>query len=322
VRKLLKELFYIPKYGKVSDKAMLTRVVTTVLIMVCCLAAMGISAYAYFSFNVSSDANVIQAARFEAEVLIQYEDGENGTVDLLPNDQRIYLLQPGISYTVTLKLSSSSTARTGYVVITDALGHTRYHSQQLGEDASAPEGRRETVRFTVSVTKNAELTFLSHWGTSSLYQPHADQGNIDDKYLADGESVVLEFEQQPPMMSAKPSVTEPTEGTTEPTEESKPVQPTYQLNYTDITANVGWVTTLQLLDTSTGTPLEGLDWHVSEPEYISIEIQSDGVKVTGTAGTVGVEGVGYGCVWCEYQGETYTCVFRIKNPNNTATEEP
>ena len=51
MKKLYNEFFYVPKYGKVKEKVMLMRTALTVVIMVVCLFAMSLTAYAYFSHN-------------------------------------------------------------------------------------------------------------------------------------------------------------------------------------------------------------------------------------------------------------------------------
>ena len=43
-RKLYKDFFYVPKYGKVREKVMIVQVAMSVSIIVMCLAAMSLSA--------------------------------------------------------------------------------------------------------------------------------------------------------------------------------------------------------------------------------------------------------------------------------------
>jgi hypothetical protein len=86
----------------------------------------------------------------------------------------------------------------------------------------------------------------------------------------------------------------------------------YELKYTDVTIKVGERLTIQLLDKETGAPISGLSWYTSMEGYISLETTGTGVRVTGTAVTVGVKGVAYVRVMCDYEGETYTCIVRVK----------
>jgi len=77
VRKLYNEFFYIPKHGKVREKVMLARMASMIAIVIMCLAAMSITAYAYFSYNITSGSNIIKAANFEANVSITITDSNN-----------------------------------------------------------------------------------------------------------------------------------------------------------------------------------------------------------------------------------------------------
>ena len=74
MRKLYNEYFHIPKEGKIGDKVMLVRVAVTAVCMVFYLAVMGITAYAYFSYNVTSSFNSIQTGKFDATVSIMESD--------------------------------------------------------------------------------------------------------------------------------------------------------------------------------------------------------------------------------------------------------
>lgn len=81
MRKFYRDFFYIPKYGKVQEKVMLTRVTMTVAIVIMCLAAMGFTAYAYFSCDVTSGFNTIQAANFASKI-VQITDKNGQTVEV------------------------------------------------------------------------------------------------------------------------------------------------------------------------------------------------------------------------------------------------
>ena len=71
---------------------------------------------------------------------------------------------------------------------------------------------------------------------------------------------------------------------------------------------------VQLLDRETGAPVSGLVWYQSMPEdnYIELLDKGTGVRVTGNEVTVGVPGVAYVRVMCDYEGVTYTCIIRVK----------
>ena len=81
MRELYNEFFYIPKHGKIREKVMLTRIVSTIAIVIMCLAAMSITAYAYFSYNITSGSNTIKAASFYTDVTVQITDADGNAVE-------------------------------------------------------------------------------------------------------------------------------------------------------------------------------------------------------------------------------------------------
>lgn len=161
MRKLYDEFFYIPKYGKIREKVMLTRMAMTIVIMVVCLAAMGITAYAYFSYNVTSGPNTIKAANFEAKVSITSEnpiavtkDGEVQTANLNAGN-----------YTIELS-KGNSTSDKGFCVIT--IGEKKYYTDQIGVDAEK-NLTDAVVKFDLQLSAPAKMKVCSHWGTSVYY---------------------------------------------------------------------------------------------------------------------------------------------------------
>lgn len=168
------ELFYIPKHAKISDKAMLIRAAVTVVIMVVCLAAMSITAYAYFSCSVTSGSNIIKSANFDATISAVDENNVPLEVTADGNIRKI-TLEPG-TYTVTVSKTDSSTAQTGFCIVT--IGSTEYHTQQLG-----------SVSFTITVATETEVSFLCHWGTSSCYG--YDNLDSNPNYITSDKSIDL-----------------------------------------------------------------------------------------------------------------------------------
>ena len=89
-----------------------------------------------------------------------------------------------------------------------------------------------------------------------------------------------------------------------------------EIDYTkgDVTIYVGGSIMVQLYDRETGAPVTGLTWYQSMPNdpYISLQDKGTGVRVTGNEVTVGVPGVAYVRVMCDYEGTTYTCIIRVR----------
>ena len=217
MRKLYNEFFYIPKHGKVREKVMLTRVAMTVMIMVMCLAAMSITAYAYFSYNITSGSNIIKSASFYTDVTVQItaEDGTAGdTITTNTSDHKSHSaeLSANKTYTITVKHNDRSTAQTGFVIVTAEGCETRYHTQQLGRDGN---GNTYTITFKLTPGANTIVTFRSHWGTSTYYGYAGDSDNNIEKYILDGEDIELVIS------GSKPNkVSSQSEDTTDKSEES------------------------------------------------------------------------------------------------------
>ena len=186
------EYFRIPKEGdgKITDKVMLVKVAQIVVTMIVCLIAMSLSAYAYFSHNVTSGVNIIQSADFGLNVSVK--DSTNTEVPI--GEDGLYVLGNG-EYTVTLE--KKGTASTGFGVIEVTVGGntTKYHTQQLGvggvPDSTAVPA---TLEFKLNLSalpadETATIKITPHWGTSIYYQPE----NISDRplYISNNETVIV-----------------------------------------------------------------------------------------------------------------------------------
>lgn len=185
MRKLYKEFFYISNTDKIRDKVMLARVGVTVVIMVICLFAMSITAYAYFTANdIVLPDNYIKSAKYELDIVVN--DGENDVI--LTNNQ--FVAAAGKTYTVTLTyVEEDFSAKTGFGVIT--VGDRVYHTQQIGDDVNATNGKRSSITFNVLATGtgNISVNLSAHWGTSSRYVEGEGEGLIGDGSTIDLELV-------------------------------------------------------------------------------------------------------------------------------------
>ena len=173
MRKLYNELFYIPKHAKVSEKNMLARITLSITVVVACLIAMSISAYAYFSCSVTSASNVIKSANFDATVSVVNEVGAEIPLDTENGLQKAILAEG--TYTVKLSKTDTSTAQTGFCIVT--INGIDYHTQQLG-----------SVEFILKVPDATELTLNCHWGTSSYYG--YDNADTNPNYITDSNGLI------------------------------------------------------------------------------------------------------------------------------------
>lgn len=196
MRKLFREFFYVPKYGKVREKVMLTQVAVSIVIIVMCLAAMSLSAYAFFSYNVTSGSNIIGAANFETNIAIQITDNNGTAININPitsnyQTHKAEGLEPGKYYTVTITPTEKSTATTGFVVVTADGCKDIYHTQQLGVDKNVAGGKTDSVSFKLMLTDETDVIFLAHWGTSFYYDIYKDKGDSEEFYITQDEEIKM-----------------------------------------------------------------------------------------------------------------------------------
>lgn len=190
MRNLYNEFFYIPKHGKIREKVMLIRVAMTVTVMLLCLILMSVSAYAYFTCDVVSGSNIIKSAHFDVAVTVKDSGGNDVPVLAIGKGRRTVNLSNG-TYTVTLK--NVGDADTGFCVLSVDPGDiTTYHTQQIGVDVHSKTNGQDSITFTIEVSQQTKVTFLSHWGTSTYYGYRCDTPQVDyPEYICDKEKVLI-----------------------------------------------------------------------------------------------------------------------------------
>ncbi len=251
MRKRYNDFFYIPKHGKIREKVILTRIVTTITIVIMCLAAMSFTAYAYFSYNITSACNVIKAATFETNVNIQITDENGEAVEAITSNYKSHVatLKANTTYFVSLKPTDKSTAKTGFVIVTADGCNKSYHTQQLGVDG---DKTRQKITFTLVLGADTKVTFLAHWGTSSYYGYNSDS----DQYIKQGETVqipvngVVASDVQENNTKEPTTLEETTPSTTETTKPPETTTPEASAEPAETTASIE----IQPEEETTGVP--------------------------------------------------------------------
>lgn len=170
MKKLYQTFFYVPKYGKVQDRVMTARAVVSLSVILLCLASMAITAYAWFSYNVSSSNNRITSARFGTELAVTRRDGIETVASPRSDGSRLLELSGGQTYEVIITLSQDSTANTGFCILS-VEGGDIWHTWQLGMDGNI---QREHLTFWLQPSEDMDIIIRDCWGTSSSYgDPHA-----------------------------------------------------------------------------------------------------------------------------------------------------
>lgn len=299
--KLYRELFYVPKYGKVRDKVMLARMASTIAVIVVCLLGMSITAYAYFSANITSNSNIIMAATFDADVSVQITtDGGTETTDVVDIGGGKYTasLTGGTEYSVTLQHSSKSTAQTGFVILTAENCTGRWHTCQIGRN---DDGSSLTVSFKLTPSADTVVTFETHWGTSSNYPEFNTVQDANDFYIQENEVISLtisgttqvddtgdgdETTGEDGSSSTNPTDTTPgSETTTEPTTTepvtTEPEETTGDTSSTESAEEPVETTGTEPTETASTDPLETTATEETQPETTGTEP----VETTGTTET-------------------------------------
>lgn len=196
MRKLFNEFFYIPQHGKVREKVMLIRLASLITIVIFCLAAMSITAYAYFSYNVTSGSNIIRSATFKAEVQVQITDSNGKAVDTvkpITSDYKSFKIEGltvGETYTISVApIKDEKAAKTGFVIVTADNCPDTYYTQQLGKDEKVEGGETNKLSFEIMITDSATVYLRAHWGTSSYYDEF--QNKAEELYITQDETIKL-----------------------------------------------------------------------------------------------------------------------------------
>ncbi len=157
------DLFYVPKYEKVSDKAFLRMMLSSVFgILFCGICLAGLT-WAWFTSSISSAANTITAADFS--VGVEFKQNELVVEPAIENES--YKLNSG-TYKVTI--TASGTASTGYCKV--EFGGKTYYTVPLFTNSES-----NTVEFTVYASGNSELKITPQWGTCAV-EPKAENPHI------------------------------------------------------------------------------------------------------------------------------------------------
>ena len=208
---LCRNLFYKPKYANAADSMILNRLCSTVAIIVLCLAAISLSAYAYFSYSVTSGINTIQASSFSTTITITGSDGA-----ITQGNIQTHSFQPG-QYTITIARDSSANG-TGYCII--RAENATYYTQQLGKDLNAPEQERTEISFVLDIKSTVTISFESHWGTTAYY--HSE--NTEAPYIKDLDPLMVVTINGTPSISEGTQLETVPEETTPPTESTEPTE--------------------------------------------------------------------------------------------------
>ena len=165
-KRLFSGLFYVPKYEKVSEKAFLLIMLSSIFgILICGICLAGLT-WAWFTGSVSSTANTITAAKFTVNISVIEKETNTPLTRTEEDGAYKYGLTAGKEYTVTVTADESATATTGYCTVELKLSDNNtntYHTIQLYP--AGGEGKPNSVKFSVIGEQDLVLTITPQWGT-------------------------------------------------------------------------------------------------------------------------------------------------------------
>lgn len=172
MKKIYKELFFVPQEGKISEKAFLVRISMSVAVILLSLAAMSFTAYAYFSHTATAQIVMIQSASWNIEVVspegVTQADGCY-IIENKENTSKTYEF-------VIRKNETEATATIGYARIdvktdVDNFSNTQtFYTQCLGEvliEGQMTYVTERVVKVTVPAGNKMIMQFVGEWGTCS-----------------------------------------------------------------------------------------------------------------------------------------------------------
>ena len=138
---------------KLTEKAFSSGIITSVLSIVLCIAALCSTSWAWFTGSTASSENTIKTAEtFTLELVL--EDGSRQPVSIVDDKATL------AAGTYTVKISLPKNSASGYIVITDK-NNVDYRSPyiQRHEDDTP-----HNVTFYLVVEEAQEVTFTKRWG--------------------------------------------------------------------------------------------------------------------------------------------------------------
>ena len=168
MKRIYEEYLHVPEEGKIKEKVFIMRIAIAIVCVVCCLSAMGFSAYAFFTSSITSGSNTIVAATYGAEITVARDDNNPQTKVTPTVNQTIhtYSLVKG-TYHVVIKATGN--AQNGYckIVIGDVESEDsiKYYTIHMNTDEKASKSQLEFV--VECYNDNAELHIIPNWGSCS-----------------------------------------------------------------------------------------------------------------------------------------------------------
>lgn len=162
--------------GKLTDKIFVRRIAVGIISIVFCLSAMGFSAYAFFTSNVTSAKNTLTAATYEVSATIKEKGNAGAEVGPIQGTTNVYMLNAENTYEV--QLTAEGNTQNGYckIEILDGVDIVEtYYTKPLSPNSQ--------MTFDITCYQAGTIRITSNWGSYSGYVGNLPQEGETEKLL-------------------------------------------------------------------------------------------------------------------------------------------
>lgn len=240
IKQLIKDLFYVPKRGKLTEKSVGRVMMGSIVGMVLCVMALFSMTYAWYSDNITTTGSTLTAATFSVDAQVfslEKATAESAVTETaLTSADGSYTLERGV-YRVLLTAYGTSKYG-GYAVITASGEELPYHTTVLTPS--------KTMELRIYVEDTKTVAFSSLWGKSPLLMEGTDTRSTAAKLLTEQSNNIGDVNEG--LMLPLSVVEDNTTGETATTPEVDELQQDTEATDTESTADTETTT-----DTDTGT---------------------------------------------------------------------
>lgn len=183
MKKFYDKFFKVNDDEVISNSTFVANIVFSMFVMVICVAMMSMSAFAYFSYSLSSSHNTIVSASYSLSVVNKQGVVKENGIFVLDNSENT------LDALYSFEISKAGTASVGFgqVIVCDADGNEiiNNYTDPIGEYG----GNKNNVRYyeiSVPAEKLYTVKFIAHWGTCSAKVVDLDDVVIEiseDEYV-------------------------------------------------------------------------------------------------------------------------------------------
>lgn len=160
--------FFETKQEKITEKAFSQSLFISIASILICIVLLCSITFAWFSEDVSNNANKVEAGRFDIGVKSVVLIETSGETEVSANESGVYTLAEG-TYRVTVELTAETTVK-GHCIIT--VNGEEYHTDVIVNDSTKNDvytTPNSPFEFELVIPDGgATVTFDSRWGIPAV----------------------------------------------------------------------------------------------------------------------------------------------------------